>query len=127
MQPTDATRSAREAYTGCLRAYVQRSLESRMSPAEFGRAFPQQCTTQEAAFRAAVVRRELSSRMSQADAAESATLEIDEAKTNFRERFDMAQPASSPPAAQPAAAATAQAAPQPAPGAATPASASTPQ
>lgn len=110
MQPADTTRAAREAFTGCLRSYVDARVQARMPPAEFATAYPQQCTAQEQAYRAAVIARETASRISRADAEESAGLEIDDARTNFSERFDMAQPAGSPPAAAPAQQAAAPAA-----------------
>ncbi len=112
VQPTDTTRASREAFTGCLRTYVERVTQNRLPPAEFATAYPQQCTTQQTAFRDAIIRRERASRMSQADAEESATTEIDDARLNFRERYEMAlgpvptntQTASTPaPAATPAA------------------------
>ncbi len=117
MQPADTTRAAREAFTGCLRGYVDRSVQSRMAAAEFATAYPRECTTQEQAYRAAVIAREVASRMSRADAEESAGLEIEDARTNFSERFDMAQPAApaAAPAAQPAAQAAAQQTPAPQP------------
>ena len=112
MQPADTTRPSREAYTGCLRAYVDRVTSSRMPAAEFATAYPQQCTAQETAYRAAIIARERASRMSQAEAEESATMEIDDRRLNFRERYEMAlvpagsqtQTAAAPaPAAPPAA------------------------
>ncbi len=117
MQPADTTRASREAFTACLRTYVERVTQSRMPPAEFATAYPQQCSAQEQSYRTAVIAREVASRMSRADAEESAGLEIEDARTNFRDRFDMAQapaaataepvqqaaapaPAAAPPAAQ---------------------------
>ena len=111
-QASDSTRSAREAFTGCLRAYVDRSLDAGTTVAAFRTEYPQQCTSQEAAFRAAVIQRERQARMSQADAEESAGLEIEDARTNFSERFEMAMPEQ--PATPPAAAPTPQTAEQPA-------------
>ncbi len=116
MQPADTTRASREAFTACLRTYVERVTQSRMPPAEFATAYPQQCSAQEQTYRTAVIAREVASRMSRADAEESAGLEIEDARTNFRDRFDMAQ--------APGAAATAepvQQAAAPAPAAAAPA------
>ena len=98
---SDTTRTSREAFTGCLRGYVDRSLDGGTSVDTFRTEYPRQCTTQEAAFRAAVIQRERQARMSQADAEEAAGLEIEDARTNFSERFEMsmpAQPASPPPA-----------------------------
>jgi hypothetical protein len=127
-QASDTTRTARLAFTTCLRTYVDESVGAGMAPAAFTTAYPQQCTAQEAAFRAAVIARENGLRATRANAEQSARDEIGEARTNFSERFEMSLPA---PAATPAAApvATADAAapaatPAAAP-AATPASAAT--
>ena len=115
MQPADTTRASREAFTACLRTYVERVTQSRMPPAEFATAYPQQCSAQEQSYRTAVIAREVASRMSRSDAEESAGLEIEDARTNFRDRFDMAQPVQQAAAPAPAAAVpTAQAAVQPA-------------
>ena len=105
MQPADTTRAPREAYTRCLRTFVQRSLDDRMTPAAFETAFPQACPQQEAAYRAAVIQREVASRISRANAEESANLEIEDARVNFRGTFEMSQPEpAATPAAQPASA-----------------------
>ena len=128
-QASDTTRTARMAFTACLRTYVDHSAEARMAPAAFTAAYPQQCSAQETAFRAAVIARENGLRATRANAEQSARDEIEEARTNFRERFEMSMPAT--PATAPAAApvATAEAAaPAAAPAvtpAATPASATT--
>ncbi len=105
---SDTTRTAREAYTSCLRGFVERSLEGNMTAEAFNTAFPQQCTTQEAAYRAAVIQRETASRATRGTAQQSATDAVDEAKVNFRERFEMMLPE---PAAAPAATASAAAPP----------------
>jgi hypothetical protein len=110
MQPADTTRAAREAFTGCLRTYVDRSVSARMPVAEFTTVYPTQCSAQEQTYRTAVIARETASRISRADAEESAGLEIEDARTNFRDRFDMAQPVTPPPAAAPAQQAAAPAA-----------------
>ncbi len=131
MQPADTTRASREAFTGCLRTYVERAQQNRMGASDFQAAYPQQCTTQQAAYRAAIIARERASRMSQADSEESASMEIDDARTNFAERFDPA-PATANAAAAPASAPAATAATAPAANApaatpaATPASQTTP-
>lgn len=92
MQPvaSDTTRAARQAFTACLRAYVEQSTTARMPAADFAAAYPQQCTQQEAAFRAAVIQRETSTRATRANAEQAARDEVDEARTNFRERYEMA-------------------------------------
>ena len=35
MQPADTTRASREAFTGCLRAYVERAQQNRMGATDF--------------------------------------------------------------------------------------------
>ena len=116
-QPTDTTRASREAFTGCLRTYVEHASTAHTSAADFATAYPQQCMTQQTAFRSAIISRERASRSTQAQAEESANLEIEDARTNFSERFAMSLPAT--PAAAPATA-TAAATPATTP-AATPA------
>lgn len=101
-QPADTTRASREAYTACLRTYVEASLDSRMALEAFLAAYPQQCAAQESAYRAAVIAREIASRASRADAEESATMEIDDRRLNFRERFEMSLPEPAPAPAAPA-------------------------
>jgi hypothetical protein len=86
-QASDTTRTAREAFTACLRTYVNRSIESRTSAEAFEAEYPQQCTTQEAAFREAVVRRDTAMRATRATAEDSARLEIEDARANFSDRF----------------------------------------
>jgi hypothetical protein len=127
MQPADTTRASREAFTACLRTYVDRATQNRMPAADFTAGYPQQCTAQQTAYREAVIRREIASRSSRADAEESANMEIDDSRTNFRERYEMALVPSgsqTQTAAAPAPAATPGATPGATP-AATPASATT--
>lgn len=117
LQPADTTRASREAFTLCLRTYIESSLNGRMALDAFLAAYPQQCTPQQAAYRAAVIARERAARISQADAEESATMEIDDARLNFRERFEMALPPAPAPAAGTPAPAAAATTPAPAPAA----------
>ena len=88
-QATDTTRSAREAFTACLRAFVESSIESGKSAETFQAEYPQQCSTQERAFRDAVIRRDTAMRATRASAEESANLEVEDARVNFSERFEM--------------------------------------
>ena len=89
-QASDTTRSAREAFTACLRTYVNLSIDAHMAVDAFHTAYPQQCAQQEAAFRAAIMQRETALRSTRANAEESARLEIEDARTNFSERFETA-------------------------------------
>jgi hypothetical protein len=92
LQANDPSASARNAYTRCLRQFMERSLNERMSPNDFRAALPQQCTQQEQAFRQALIAREASFRTPRAEAEETATMEVDDARANFMELFENNQP-----------------------------------
>ena len=120
---SDTTRASREAFTACLRTYVNRSIEGGMNQETFDREYPQQCTAQQQAFRDAVMARETALRATRANAQSQADLEIEDARVNFSERFvpaqsgeaqAQAQPQAQPAAAQQAAAQTPTPAPTPA-------------
>ena len=87
---SDTTRTAREAYTRCLRAFETRSVESRMAVDAFNTALATACTAEKTAYHDAVVRRETATRATRATAEQSATEELNDALTNSRERFEMA-------------------------------------
>lgn len=125
MQPTDTTRASREAFTACLRTYVTAANQNRTSAADFAAAYPQQCTAQQAAFRQAIIARERASRVSQANAEESADTEVEDARANLAEWYEPPQQTAAAPAPAAAPAATPAATPAPAP-AAQPAAQQTP-
>jgi hypothetical protein len=100
----DTTRTARVAYTTCLRQFVDRSMQERMTQEAFDAAFPQQCQPQLTAFRTAIIARENALRATRANAEETASLEIEDSQVNQR---DMFIPPASAPATQQAAAAPA--------------------
>lgn len=83
---SDTTRPSREAFTNCLRAYVDRKIEDRMAIDAFRTEYAQQCTAQETAYREAVIR---SFRGNRAEAEELAGLEIEDARASFRDLFEM--------------------------------------
>lgn len=89
-QATDTTRASREAFTACLRRYVNSSIEASKPLEEFQAEYPQQCSAEENAFRQAVIAREQTLRATRANAEEQANLEIEDARINFSERFEMA-------------------------------------
>ena len=88
-QATDTTRAAREAFTNCLQAFVRSSVQAGKSLDTFRTEFPQQCATQEAAFREAVIRRDTAMRATRANAEESANMEVEDARLNFADRFEL--------------------------------------
>lgn len=85
----DATTASRNAYTSCLRAFMQRSLTERTALTAFEAALPQQCTAQEQAYRRALVARDSATGAARAQAEEDATLEIQDARENFKQLFEM--------------------------------------
>lgn len=86
-QPADTTRSAREAYQGCLRTFLNQSVEARTPVADFESAITQQCTAEGAAYRAAVIQRETAARSPRPAAERAAEDEIGEARDNAIERY----------------------------------------
>lgn len=88
-QPNDPSRPARDAYTACLREFMQRGVRERMAEAAFNEALPTQCAEQERAFRDAIAARERSFRTPAAEVEQIATDEITDARANTREMFAM--------------------------------------
>lgn len=84
---TDTTRTAREAYTRCLRAFMTHSIEGHMAVDAFNTALAATCAAEKTAFHNAVVSRETASRATRATAEQTATEAVDEAATNFRELY----------------------------------------
>lgn len=92
LQVNDPSTAARNTYTACLRQFMQSSLNNRMSLNDFRTQLPQQCTQQEQAFREALIRREASFRTPRAEAEEMATMEVEDARSNFIQMFENSQP-----------------------------------
>ena len=75
---SDTSRASREAFTNCLRQFVDRAIDEQMSRETFQAQFPQQCPAQEAAFRQALTR---------ANDAQMAADEISYQRENLGEMF----------------------------------------
>ena len=119
MQASDTTRASREAFQRCLGTFVDGAIRAHKTLDEFNAAFPQACATEQGAFRQAIIARDSASRATRAGANEAADLEVEDARFNFNDRFQMAQPATqtahaapAPAASQPAAAAQPASQPQ---------------
>jgi phenylalanyl-tRNA synthetase alpha subunit len=111
MQASDTTRAAREGFTRCLRTFVESSAHASKTLEQFNAEFPQACATQQAAFRQAIIARDMSSRSTRAGAEEAANLEVEDARANFNDLFQMSIPPQQTAAAPAAPAAAAAAAP----------------
>jgi hypothetical protein len=114
MQASDTTRASREAFQRCLGTFVDGSIRANKTLDEFNTAFPQACAAEEAAFRRTIIARDTALRATRAGAEDAANLEVEDARFNFNDRFQMAQPATPrTPAAAPAAQTAAQTAATP--------------
>ena len=86
----DTTRAARETFTRCLNQFVESSVSARKTQEQFNTEFPQACAAEQTAFREAVVRRDMAMRSTRSSAEQSANLEVEDARANYSERFEMA-------------------------------------
>ncbi|HEV2816061.1 MAG TPA: hypothetical protein VGW40_02400 [Allosphingosinicella sp.] len=113
MQASDTTRASREAFQRCLGTFVDGAIRANKTIEVFNTEFPQACAAEEQAFRRAIIARDTANRATRAGAEDAANLEVEDARFNFNDRFQMAQPATPrrPAAAAPAQQAAAQTAP----------------
>ena len=107
MQASDTTRAARESFTHCLRVFVDHSTADHKTLDQFTAAFPQACAAEQTTFRQAIIQRDVASRSTRASAEESANLEVDDARANFNDIFQMSLPTQQVAHAAPAPAAAA--------------------
>jgi hypothetical protein len=92
MQASDTTRAARETFTHCLRQFVDGSTRDHKTLDQFNTAFPQACAGEQTAFRQAIIQRDMAMRSTRATAEESANLEVEDARANFNDLFQMSLP-----------------------------------
>ena len=90
----DPTRAPRDAYTKCLRAFMEKSVKDKVTLEAFTAAFPQQCVEQENAYRAAVRSFQAGLRVPAAEIDQIIKDEIDTARDNTKQHFEMHQPQS---------------------------------
>ena len=107
MQASDTTRATRETFTRCLRTFVDSSSRDHKTLVQFNAAFPQACAAEQTAFRQAIIQRDVAMRSTRASAEESANLEVEDARANFNDIFQMSLPPEQVAAAAPAAPAAA--------------------
>jgi len=85
----DATTAPRNTYTACLRAFMVKSAEDKVTSATFDTALPTQCSAQETAFREAMRRREASFRTPAGDVDQIIADELEDARGNIKQLFEM--------------------------------------
>ena len=95
-QIRDGVSTAQDAFTSCLNQFADRSVQSRKAEAAFTTELATQCMDQERAYRAAMIRRDVASRISQAEAESSANEEVIYARQQAHDSFTDARPARSP-------------------------------
>ena len=93
MQASDTTRAARETFQHCLRVFVDSSTRDHKTLEQFNATFPQACATEQTAFRQTIIQRDMASRSTRATAEDSANLEVEDARANFNDLFQMSLPA----------------------------------
>jgi len=88
LQP-DPTRAPRDAYTSCLRTFMEKSVKDKTSAGDFEAALAKQCTEQERALRTAIQAREKSFKTPAADVDQIVTDELEDARGNIKQLFEM--------------------------------------
>ena len=116
MVQTDAINSARQAYSACLREYVTTSMEGGITPDAFEASIADQCADRAAAFREALIERDVRAGGSRARAEEDAQMMMEDMRVNFVDLYRGEMEAAAPPPQQeappqPAAPATPEEAP----------------
>jgi hypothetical protein len=92
MQASDTTRAARETFTRCLRVFVDNSTRDHKTLVQFNAEFPGACASEQNAFRQAIIQRDMATRSTRASAEEGANLEVEDARANFNDIFQMSLP-----------------------------------
>lgn len=85
---SDTTRASREAFTRCLRQFVESSMQAHKTAEQFQTEYAQACRAEQTAFREAMIRRDMGMRSTRANAEESANLEIEDARSNMAGLFE---------------------------------------
>lgn len=101
MGQTEAINTARQGYSACLRQYLTASMEAGMTPDAFEAGIETQCVDRAAAFRQALIERDVRSGGGRARAEEDAQMTMEDMRANFVERYNDETEAAAP-APQPA-------------------------
>ncbi len=84
----DPTQAPRDAYSRCLFTFADAQAQARKTLPEFEAALPQQCQTEERAFREAIRAQLTSLRVPAAQIEQDTTMEIEDAHANTKGRFE---------------------------------------
>lgn len=78
---------ARGDYLKCMRGFLHDSVKAKMPDSEFGLAIKSACSTEQAAFHAAVIALDRADGVKPADAKENADMQVEDYIENFKEKF----------------------------------------
>jgi hypothetical protein len=85
----DPTRASRDAYTRCLRTFMEKSVKDKTTADDFGAALARQCTDQETAYRSAIRAREANYKTPAGDVDQIISGELEDARENIKQIFEM--------------------------------------
>ncbi|AJA07521.1 hypothetical protein SKP52_02960 [Sphingopyxis fribergensis] len=85
--PSAAVDTTRAAFTKCLRDDMKKALEAKVEEAEYEMALKANCSTERAAFRAAVIALGRSGGDSEKVASEDADMQVEDYHANFTDKF----------------------------------------
>ncbi len=85
----DTTRVPRDAYTRCLRTFMEKSVKDKASVSDFEAALPKQCADQESAFRTAIQAREKNFKTPAAEVEDIIKGELEDARGNIKQMFEL--------------------------------------
>lgn len=86
-QSTGTLDKARADYLKCMRGFLYESVKAKMPDTEFNLAVTAACSTEQAAFHAAVVALDRADGIKPADAKENADLQVEDYIENFKAKF----------------------------------------
>ncbi len=97
MVQTEAINTARQAYSSCLRQYLNTSMERNVTPDAFEQGIAGQCTDRGEAFRTALIDRDVLAGGGRATAEQDAQSTMEDLRLNFIEMYRDEMAAAAPP------------------------------
>lgn len=86
-QPTDMVGKTRQDYSTCLRKFMIGHLEKKTETEAFRKLVPDACNKEKTAFEQAVIAEDKAQKMSDADAAEDAQMQIEDYIAKFQDGY----------------------------------------
>ena len=95
--PADAMGPSRQAYSTCLKTTAASSLEKKAAIADFDTALSTSCAQQESAFKAAIIKHQISMKASRKEAEQAAADWAADLRSNATENYRTASGDAKPP------------------------------